>query len=190
MRQDIVEFVKAAIRNPLEVATIFPTSKYLAERLLDLADVERPGQVAEVGFGTGAITKYLVPRLKDPKRYVGIELNGDMVHYMRRNFPGLRFEEGAAESLPQITGAGKVTTVVSSLPWTVFSPEMQKRTLTGIHEAMAENGRFVSYVCVNAMWYPQAQHLRGLLHGMFRSVVKSPIEWKNVPPAFVYVCTK
>lgn len=190
MRQDLFEFVKAAIRNPLEVATIFPTSKALAERLLDSADIERPGSVAEIGFGTGAITKYLAPRLKDPKRYLGIELNGDMVHYMRQNFPELRFEEGPAESLPQLAGAGKVTTVVSSLPWTVFSPEIQKRTLQGVYDALAENGRFVTYVCVNAMWYPQAQHFGGLLHGMFRSVVKSPIEWKNVPPAFVYVCTK
>ncbi len=190
MRQDILEFVKAAIRNPLEVATIFPTSKPLAERMLDLAGVDRPGLVAEVGFGTGAITKHLAPRLKDPKRYLGLELNGDMVHYMRRNYPELRFERGPAESLPELTGAARVTTVVSSLPWTMFAPGTQKRTLAGIHEALAENGRFVTYVCVNAMWYPQAQHMGGLLNGMFRSVVKSPIEWRNVPPAFVYLCTK
>lgn len=190
MRQDILEFVKAAIRNPLEVATVFPTSRALAERMLDLADLERPGMVAEIGFGTGAITKYIVPRLKDPKRYIGIELNGDMVHYMRQTHPELHFEEGPAESLSHLTGGERVTTVISSLPWTVFSPELQKRTLNGIYEAMAENGRFVTYVCLNAAWYPQAQHFGGLLNGMFRSVVKSPIEWKNVPPAFVYVCTK
>ncbi|MCM2281633.1 MAG: methyltransferase domain-containing protein [Bdellovibrionaceae bacterium] len=190
MRQDLLEFVKAAIRNPMEVASVFPTSRALAERMLNLVDLERPGKVAEVGVGTGAITKYIAPRLKDSKRYIGVELNSDMVHYMRQTFPELHFEEAPAESLAQLTGGERVTTVVSSLPWTVFSPELQKRTLTGIHDALAENGRFVTYVCLNAAWYPQAQHFGGLLNGMFRSVTKSPIEWKNVPPAFVYLCTK
>ena len=190
MRNDFVEFFKAAMRNPLEVATIFPTSQALAERMLNLADLDRPGMVAEVGCGTGAITKYIQPRLKDLKRYVGIELNSDLIHYLRRNYPELRFEEGPAEMLPQVAGAGRVTTVVSSLPWTVFSPELQKRTLNGIYESLAENGRFVTYVCLNSSWYPQAQHFGGLVHGMFRSVVKSPVEWRAMPPAFVYLCTK
>lgn len=190
MQNEIFEFVKAAIKNPLAVSTVFPTSRFLAQRLLDLAELDREGIIAEVGCGTGAITKYLSPRLADPKRFIGIELSGDMVAFLRRAFPDMRFEEGAAEILPQLTGQGKVASVVSSLPWTVFSDNLQKRTITGIVEALKDDGVFVTYVCANALLYPQAQHLMGLLNGSFRSVERSPLEWRNVPPAFVYVCRK
>ena len=190
MRPDWIEFIRAAMKRPLEVATVFPTSKPLAERLLDLADVESGGLIAEIGVGTGAITQYLAPRLKDPKRYLGVELNSDMVHYMRRTYPELRFEEAPAETLPQLTAPGTVSAVVSSLPWTVFSPELQKRTLSGIHMALKDGGHFVTYVCLNAAWYPMASHFHGLLNGMFSSVEKSPVEWRNIPPAFVFSCRK
>lgn len=92
--------------------------------------------------------------------------------------------------LPEVTGPGTQSAVISSLPWTMFSSALQKRTLTGIHSALVEGGRFVTYVCINAAWYPQAQHFGGLLSGMFASVEKTPIEWRNIPPAFIYVCRK
>jgi len=190
MRDDLLEFVKAAIRNPLEVATVFPTSRALAERLIEASGLEQGGLVAEVGCGTGAITRWIRPRLKDESQYVGVELNSDMVHFLRSEFNGMRFEEGPAEMLPELTGANQVSAVISSLPWTVFSDDLQKRTLKAILDSLKDGGVFVTYVCVNAAWYPQAQHLGGLLKGLFSTVKKTPIEWRNIPPAFVYVCTK
>ncbi len=190
MRQDIFEFIKAALKKPLEVTTVFPTSQALAERLIDLVDLKLGGPIAEVGCGTGAITKFILPHLKDPKLYTGIELSCDMVDYLKANFPELRFEQGPAEMLPEVTGPSTQKAVISSLPWSMFPTDLQKRTLSGIYSALSENGLFVTYVCLNAAWLPQAHHFSGLVSGMFASVDKSPVEWRNIPPAFVYVCRK
>ncbi len=190
MRHDLFEFVKAALKKPLEVTTIFPTSPALAERMIDLVDLKQGGPVSEVGCGTGAITKYILPKLQAPEQYTGIELSTDMVDYLKVHFSTLRFEQGPAEMLPEITGPSTQRAVISSLPWSMFPTSLQKRTLSGIHSALVEGGLFVTYVCLNAAWLPQAHHFSGMLSGMFDSVDKSPIEWRNIPPAFVYVCRK
>ena len=190
LQSDWIEFAKAAIKHPLTVSTVFPTSKTLAGRLIDAAELSSDSFVAEVGCGTGAITKHLVPRLKEKKNFIGVELSEDMVRFLQENFKGFRFEQGPAEDLPKFIGNGRANAVVSSLPWTMFSNDLQKRTIVGIHEALAPGGLFVTYVCLNAFLYPQAQHFFGLLDGFFSSVEKKPIEWRNIPPAIVFVCRK
>lgn len=87
MRNDVIEFVKAAVKNPLEVSTVFPTSRWLAKRLLDEVSIKPDSLIVEVGAGTGAITQHLLRRLVSPKdQYLGVELNPQMVGYLRTYF--------------------------------------------------------------------------------------------------------
>lgn len=189
LRSDVVEFVKAAIQKPLEVSTIFPTSPALAQRLItDIPSSD--GWVVELGPGTGAITRFLAPKLRDPKRYLGLEINEDMVQFLRRTFPQLHFEQSSADQIAELTGGQLVSAAVSSLPWTLFSRELQETTLRSIHAALSPNGVFVTYVCVNASVSPRARSFLKLLKSLFPEVERSPIEWRNIPPAFVYRATK
>lgn len=191
MARDTIEFVKAALRRPLDVSTIFPTSRALAETMLDLADVPRSESVVELGAGTGAITKHLETRLARPASYVGVELDPKMVDFLRTEFPRLRFESGLAESIGEWVPEGSVDTIISSLPWTMFSPEVQARTIAAITKALKPNGgRFLTYVCANAMLYPQAKTLIKLMRENFRDVHRSDLEWRNIPPAFVFRAMK
>ncbi len=190
MARELVEFVKAAIRNPIEVSTVFPTSRSLATTLLNMGSIESAGRVVELGAGTGAITKYLAPRLQDKDAYFGIELDPNMVAFLKTEFPELHFETGLAENIPQWVAAGSVDLVVSSLPWTVFNDETQERTIQAIHKSLKPGGSFVTYVCANALWYPQAKALLRRLHTTFASVERSELEWRNIPPAYVFKSTK
>lgn len=188
--RDKYEFMKAALHRPFEVSTIFPTSRFLAESLLDHADLSQARSVAELGPGTGAITRHLRPRLGPNTSYLGIEINDSMVKYLREKFPELRFEQGAAENLARIVTSGSIDAVVSSLPWTIFPDEMQINTLQSIHTALKPGGVFVTYVCVNALLYPQASGFLSRLKQVFSKVERSQLEWLNIPPAFVYKSVK
>ena len=188
MKSDLLEFVRAAIKNPLEVSTVFPTSPALASRLLETVPLDASGAIAEIGAGTGAITRFLLPRMPDKAKYVGVEISPEMVAYLRGAYPGAKFVEGSAEGLSEIVGSERAAAVVSSLPWTIFSPELQARILESVRASLAPDGVFVTYVCINSAWYPQARRLASLLRRAFKSVQKSPVEWRNIPPAFVYSC--
>ena len=190
MPNEIIEFVKAALRNPLEVSTVFPTTRYLANTLLDAADIGRAKSVVELGCGTGAITKHLSPRLTPSQSFLGIEIDEPMVKFLQKEYPKLRFETGLAEQLPQWAPEGSVDVVVSSLPWTVFSPTMQANTIEAILKGLRPGGSFLTYICANALVYPQAKSFLAKLNDKFSKVERSPLEWRNIPPAFVYKSTK
>jgi phosphatidylethanolamine/phosphatidyl-N-methylethanolamine N-methyltransferase len=190
LSRDQIEFIKAAIRNPLEVSTVFPTSRALAENLLAQADIRKANSVVELGAGTGAITQFLAPKLENPSRYLGVELDPKMTTFMRERFPKMRFETGLAEQLPEWVGPASVDVIVSSLPWSIFSDETQKKTLEAIRSSLRPGGVFTTYVCVNAMLYPQARAFIARLKSEFKTVEKSALEWRNIPPAYVFRAAK
>lgn len=190
MTRDTIEFVKAALRRPMEVSTVFPTSKSLAETLLSFADLKNAEKVVELGAGTGAITRHLAPKLVHPEGYLGVELDVPMVEFLKKEFPDLRFEAGLAENITNWVEPSSVDVVVSSLPWTVFNDELQERTIQSIHKSLKPGGVFLTYVCANALWYPQAKNFISRLKNSFSDVHKSQLEWRNIPPAFVYRSTK
>lgn len=191
MQNEVIEFVKAAIKNPRDVSTVFPTSRWLASRLLDEVPIQSDSFIVEVGAGTGAITQHLLRRLQKPnEQYLGVELNQQMVSYLRNYFPNLKFEQGPARDLDIWLKKKKADGVVSSLPWTVFPENVQTETLQAIYHSLKPGGVFATYMCLNSSWYPQAKRFKEKIHSMFKTVDKTPVEWRNIPPAFVFRCTK
>jgi phosphatidylethanolamine/phosphatidyl-N-methylethanolamine N-methyltransferase len=190
MTKETIEFVKAAIRDPLGVSTVFPTSRHLAETLLDHTDLKRSRRVVELGAGTGAITKHLAPRLPQESDFLGIELDDKMVEFLKQEFPHLRFETGLAEELPKWVAPESVDVIVSSLPWTVFNEDTQQRTVEALEKSLKPGGAFVTYICANALIYPSAKSFISKLKTTFRDVHKSQLVWRNIPPAFVFRAVK
>lgn len=187
---ELIELAKAALNKPLEVSTIFPTSSYLANFLLDQMNQKLTGPIAELGPGTGAITRHLKPRLKSESDYFGLEVNEEMVSFLSQNFPSLKFINAKADDITKHSQPGQVSHVISSLPWTVFPEELRTKTLKEIHKALQPKGKFLTYMCLNASIYPQAHQFYKEMNEFFSKVEKTKIEWRNIPPAFVYICTK
>lgn len=190
INKDLIEFVKAAVDKPMEVSTIFPTSSALANRLLDQMECDLPGPVVELGAGTGAITRHLKKRLTPEQSYLGIEVNSDMIRFLRREFRDMDFRRGKADQIEKFLEGKLAANVVSSLPWTIFTSQYRELTLSAIHRSLKPGGRFLTYMCINASIYPQANHFARVANQLFSKVERTPIEWKNIPPAFVYVCSK
>ncbi|QTE00188.1 class I SAM-dependent methyltransferase [Streptomyces cyanogenus] len=81
----------------------------LAERPLERAllaayaeQVGPGGQVADLGCGPGAVTAYLAEL---GLSVFGLDLSASMVAVARRDFPGLRFEQGSMRELPLADGS-------------------------------------------------------------------------------------
>jgi phospholipid N-methyltransferase len=188
--REAIEFIKAALRSPLNVSTVFPTSPALAEAMLAQGDLQNASSVVELGAGTGAITKHISKRLSVPGKYLGVELDPLMVTFLRGEFPELRFEHGPAENLHQWVPDQSVDLVISSLPWTLFPTAMQTKTVDSIFKSLKSGGVFITYICINAMLFPQARPFIKKLKESSSKVTRSRLEWRNIPPAFIFRATK
>lgn len=186
------EFLKAAASNPMKLSTVFQTSPWLARDVIAPVTFETAKHIMELGSGAGAITSEVAPRLSKECQFTGFELVPSLAEYLRKNYPAkMEFVTGSAELAKDYANKkGPADFVVSSLPWTVFSEELQESILTSVHAALKPGGKFMTYMCINANLYPTANSFKSKIKSKFAVVEKRAIEWRNIPPAAVYVCTK
>ena len=77
---------------------------------------------------------------------------------------------------------------MSSLPWAGWPAYLQANCFDAIVDVLKPDGRMVTFAYVHSQVLPPAKVFRRRLLRRFDSVKKTPITWKNLPPAFVFVC--
>lgn len=174
----------------MQVATLFPTSTFLARRLANVVDPNGRGAVVELGPGSGAITRHLALRAGDPDRYLGLEVSADLVGVLRARHPELRFHRGPARLLGRVLPDGEADTVVASIPWTLLAPEERDDSVEAAARALRPGGRLATFVCLHAAGGQGARGLRAALRRWFREVHPAFLEWRNLPPAVGILATR
>lgn len=181
------------MRRPAEVGAIVPSSRWLAQAMLQGCDLKHADTVVELGPGTGAFTGLILRRLGRQTTFFAVELMAENVRALRRQFPGLTVYRGSAESLPVYLGRqGKAFAdcIVSGLPWSNMLAPLQDQILEAILGSLSPHGVFTTFAYLHAAWLPTARHFRKRLEASFARVSVSPVVWRNVPPAFVYRCRR
>jgi phosphatidylethanolamine/phosphatidyl-N-methylethanolamine N-methyltransferase len=186
-------FLAAVLRNPGQVGAVVPTSDVMAELLTRI--VPRSGEpvVVELGPGTGAVTGVIDDRLPPAARHIAVELDPEMAAYLQRTHPGLEVIEGNAVKLGALLAEHDVEhadAVVSGLPWSLFDDDTQASILTQIAELIGPTGAFTTFAYRHGLLLSAARRFRRALHETFEEVLVSATVWRNVPPAFVYVCRR
>jgi phospholipid N-methyltransferase len=188
----VATFVAAALRRPGIVGAVAPSSRHLAAQMVASADL-RPGQlVVELGAGTGPMTRALVKAHPSFPRFA-LEPDAAMAAATRAAAPGVEVGEAYAQALPQLLaerGLGPIDRVVSSLPFAVWPAALQDDVFAGILEAMAPEGRMVTFTYVQSPYVPAGRRARATLERHFARVTTSRVVWCNLPPAFVYICDR
>lgn len=180
-----VELIEAAARRPLGVATLFPTSRALARRLVRVVQAAPPGPVLELGAGAGAVTRVLAPAVRGS--LTALEVDPVLVRFLAGRFPAVAVRCGAAEDLLRYVDRGSLSAVVSSLPWTVLPTLSRERILTAIRGALRPDGVLVTYLCLHAFAHPGGRSFVSRVRAHLGAVELGAIEWRNVPPARVIV---
>jgi len=186
-------FLSEFARDHKVIGAVAPSSPFLVKELLAGLDLESKKVIVEYGPGTGSITKEVLPRVAPGARYAAIELNEKMARSFRASFPGVELFEGSAETLPEVLGAmgePHADCIISGLPWTFFSDELQDRILDTTCAGLKDGGTFTAFSYLHGLLLPQGQRFRKQLDSRFRNVSRSSLEFRNLPPAFVYWCTK
>lgn len=183
-------FLRAFLSAPQRIGSIAPSSSALAEMMVTHADL-RPGQVVvELGAGTGPVTRALVAA-RPGEALLSLEPDAALAAHCREVAPGAEVVEAYAQDLPSLLAArghARCDRIVSSLPFAGWPAQVQDAVFQGILGALAPDGRMVTFTYLHSPWLPAGRRARARLEEAFAEVRTSPVVWRNLPPAFVYVC--
>jgi phospholipid N-methyltransferase len=189
-------FVVEALANFSMVAAISPSSRYLATAMLEPLPLQKTRIVVELGAGTGAITRALLDRLPPDATLLVFEINPRFIDCLRQSIsdPRVILINSSVENLEaelHLRGIQHVDAVVSSLGL-AFIPDHQRHAIfQQLSPFLHQGSVFTQYQYIHGLQFMEGRlcrfNLRPLLGRYFASV-RSKIEWRNLPPAFVFTC--
>ncbi len=186
-------FLKQFLAAPARVGALTASSKSLADAVADIGQVSKADVVVEFGTGTGVITESVVERIQPHTKFLAFEISPEFARATRLRCPRATvINDSAVHTRKYLTeiGVEHCDSIVSGLPWSTFSDELQNELLSAILESLRPGGRFVNYGYVHAPMLPNGRRFKKVLRQRFAHVTKSPVVWNNFPPAFVYCAEK
>ncbi len=196
-------FFREFLRNPTGMAAVAPSSRALADLMLQGLDFSTMRSVIEFGPGTGVFTERIeraMPRgwlqiEGGQGRVIAIDLNPRMVEIVRAAHPRLTIRQGSAADVEQIAAAegvqpGSVDVVISGLGFASFPPPLITSVLEATHRVLRPGGVFRTFSYHVSFVKSQVFHFRREATRIFGGFSTSRSVWLNIPPAFVYTCTK
>jgi len=182
---DRLRFLKQWAKNPREMGSITPSSRFLTREVVNRVDFSRARYIAELGPGTGVFTQVILDRLAPDGQLLAVDTNASFVEHLTREIPDrrLRAVEASAERIDALAaeaGWPRVDAVVSGIPYSLLPKPVMRGILEASRRALrTEGGVFVGYQ-YSKMLRPLLLDVFGNVH--YRSVLL------NLPPAFVYAC--
>ena len=173
------------IKNIKTTGTITPSSKGLIEQLLSPIDFQSARCIVELGPGNGCVTHALLERMHQDCVLVCLELNNEFATQLNLHVDSrLHVYNACASSIRGILdelNIPEVDHVVSSLPLALIADEMVASILASVDANLRDGGTFLQYQYSLANYSDMKPFFRD---------VKLRFTLRNMPPAFVYECTK
>lgn len=186
-------FLAAAVRSPGQIGAVAPSSPRLADLLASVVPTHGTPTVVELGPGTGSVSAAIAERLPTGARHLAVELDPRLAAYLRRTRPDMEVVDGDAEHLTGLLAARSVPgvdAVVSGLPWSLFGGATQRAILDQVAMAIGPTGAFATFAYTHTAPMTTARRFRRMLAEVFDEVVVSRTVWRNLPPAYAYVCRR
>jgi len=196
------EFTLGVLENYVTTAAVAPSSRYLAQAMLEPLPLSRTRVAVELGAGTGVMTQGLLAALPREATLFAFEINPRFQQFLRRKFtdPRLVLIDASAATVGEELrnrGIAQVDAAVSSLGITYMSFKKRHAIMGGLTSFFTEQTVFTQYHYVHGLlpWYQiedgrlQRFDAVDLLKQYFRTIERKFV-WLNVPPAFVFACRR
>lgn len=180
-------FFTTSIRSIRQTGTISPSSRHLVSDMMNNIRFEGKQLFVEFGTGDGCITEALLSGMSEDSKLISFELNDDFYRFAKKKFAGdprvLICNENALniDSTDYLEEEEEVDYIVSSLPLTLLKQREVLTLLVKVKDRLKPGGRFIQY-----------QYSLGKLNELKRAFQDVSLNYTilNIPPAFVYTCTK
>jgi len=147
------KFLKELPKNFREIGQVAPSSKALAQSLSKpLRELSSPRRILEVGAGTGSITREIISALRDGDELIVCEINSRLLELLELDLRDaleshkgkVRFVNAPVQELRASETEGSFSIIVSSLPFTNFSPDLVREILE-LYAYLLQPGGFLSF---------------------------------------------
>lgn len=179
-------FLLQYIIRPRTVGAIMPSSKYLAEKMIDTINFSSAKYIVEYGPGTGVFTDKLINKRNKDTIILLIEYNDEF--YMSlvekyKNESNLYIIHGSAENVDKYLedyNISCVDYVVSGLPFASLPKNMSSSILKKTKSILRENGKFITFQYTLFM----KQYIN-----KYFGIINVNKEYRNMPPAYILNCS-
>ena len=166
------------------LGSVFPSSRFLIQRILDRIDWEAARVLVEYGPGVGNVSEELLRRLLPNGRLILIETNTEFVRLLERRLrdPRVNVVHGSASDVRRILsrcGFEQADYVISGIPYSTIPVELRRRILRESRSVLSESGEVIVYQFMRTI-LPQLRHCFGIVEEEFEAL--------NIPPARIWYC--
>lgn len=177
------KFLKEFWKDKQMVGAISPSTRFLGEKMIENVDFDKARMIVELGPGTGVFTELILNRMHPDAKLLVFELNDSFYQNLAKRFddPRVQIIHDSAEKIADYTDRKKVDAVISSLPLMVFSEELRNNVVNAAYDSLKKDGKY--------MQFQYSLQSKKLLQSVYKTV-SVKFTMKNLPPAFVYTCSK
>ena len=193
----LATFAGQAWANFQKTASVVPSSRFLAEAMVEPLPLHAAKVVVELGPGTGVMTRELLQLVPDGCQVLAFEINPQFIEYLRNEVqrPAPRGgrkrcrERGRGAAASGATPAW--TPFLSSLGFGTMPEAFSHQVIRGLRPFLDGGSGFTQFQYVQGIrWYDGGVEffdLRTVL-GQYFSHVRRRKVWRNLPPANVLHC--
>jgi phosphatidylethanolamine/phosphatidyl-N-methylethanolamine N-methyltransferase len=176
------------VREPRAIGAIAPSSAALARSMVDGLNLAGNVRVVELGPGTGAFTRAIVPRLGRSASMLAIDREPVFIERLQQHWPRVQSVCASAANLPALVaerGLLPVDHIVSGLPFASLPAEATKAILDGIDQTLRVGGTFTTFQYVHAYRMKAAVMFREEMNRRMAVEPRRLLVMWNLPPAYV-----
>ncbi|NOU98532.1 phospholipid methyltransferase [Paenibacillus sp. LMG 31457] len=176
-------FLYKFARAPKQTGSVTPSSVFLAEKMIGAVPWHEVEYAAELGAGTGAITRFMKKRIDSSTKVVLFEKDRFLREQLASKFQDYTCYEDACnlQSILQKEGIAQLDCILSGLPFFNFPQSLRKQLMNQIAGSLKPGGLFIAF--------QYSQQMRKQFSSQFEIEHIHFVPF-NFPPAFVYVCRK
>ena len=185
-RSGLVLFAINFFKHPRLLGTIFPSSRFLVDRVLSRIAWDQCRVIVEYGPGVGQITAEILRRMHPDATLIGIELNADFVRYLRGAMSDsrLRLVSSSAAQVRTVLrqlGHTSADCIIAGIPFSTLGRLERRAILSETDAALADDGQLTIYQYSGA--------LQADLERVFAQV-ECERTFLNFVPAQLFHCVK
>lgn len=175
-------FFRGFLREPSQVGSVIPSSRFLEQRIVEASNLSSAKRVVELGPGTGGTTRTFLRHLAQDAQLLSIELS-PCFHELLDEITDPRFTNhlGSAENIAEILALhdmGQPDVIISGIPFSKMPEAVATRVAQAVKDNLAEGGRFIAY-----QFCRDVARITNPIMGVPASCT---LELRNIPPMRVY----
>lgn len=179
------KFISEVFKSGGTIGALSPSSSFLTDKMLKPIHFETAKCIVEFGPGTGVFTHKLLEKMSPDALLLTFEINPAFHdELMKINDPRLVVINDSAEKIDHyllLNHHEKADYIVSSLPFAMIPDTVVDTVLKNSFDVLSEKGKFIQFqYSLNAL---------SKLKSIFRKV-DITFTFLNIPPAFVFTCSK